>query len=333
MKRALITGITGQDGFYLAQNLLSKGYSVHGMIRKTPSFSLNPRITLHQGDLKDSAALPSLLSKILPDELYHLGAITHERSALDHPELTYKINAEAVFSLLESMKTNFPQLRLFHASSAQILDQSAKSPQNETTPFQTNSPYAKAKLEAHLKCVAYREKYGLYICNGILFNHESPRRGPLFVSKKITLGVAAIKERRLAKITLGNLSAQRDWGYAEEFVEAMWLMLQQDKPDDFVLATGTLISVRQFTTLAFQAAGIEICWTGAGLDEKGFDAKTGDLLVDVSPEFFRETEKRPRVGDASKAKEILGWEAKTDVGTLIHSMITHDLKEAACETH
>src|SRR5579872_1278066 len=307
-KRALITGITGQDGSYLAEFLLEKGYCVHGMVRRSSSPNLDRiqhlagKIQLHEGDLGDSSSLKRIVEKTDPDEVYNLGAMSHVKVSFEMPEYTAEVDAFGVLRLLEAIKTHNPKIRFYQASTSELYGKVKEVPQSEKTPFYPRSPYGVAKLYAYWIVVNYREAYGMYACNGILFNHESPRRGETFVSRKITLAAARIASGLQEKLFLGNLDAKRDWGYAKDFVEGMWLMLQQNGPDDFVLATGVTTTVRDFVEMAFHQAGIPLVWKGKGMEEKGF-GPDGNVLVEVSPEFFRPSEVDLLIGDPRKAKE------------------------------
>lgn len=337
-KKALITGVTGQDGSYLAELLLQKGYEVHGIIRRSSSFNTQriehiyqdphaeeQQLFLHYGDLTDSSNLSRLVERIEPDEIYNLAAQSHVKVSFEVPEYTADVTGMGTLRLLDAIKETGVDTKFYQASTSELYGKVQEVPQSETTPFYPRSPYAAAKLYAYWITVNYREAYDLFACNGILFNHESPRRGKTFVTRKITRAVARIKHGLQERLYLGNMDAKRDWGYAPEFVEGMWLMLQQDEPDDFVLATGETYSVREFTTWAFEHAGMPIRWEGEGIDEKGYHAETGDLLVEVDPAYFRPTEVELLIGDPSKAKEKLGWEAKTDVKKLVEIMVDHDL--------
>lgn len=333
MKRALITGITGQDGSYLAEFLLEKGYEVHGFIRRSSHSNrerirhlCNDRLTLHEGDLGDTSSIASIVEKVFPEEIYHLAAMSHVQGSFAMPEYTADVNALGVLRFLEAVRKINCRIRFYQASTSELFGKVQEVPQRETTPFYPRSPYGVSKLYAYWISVNYRESYGLYVCNGILFNHESPRRGETFVSRKITQGVARIVHGLQDKLVLGNLDSRRDWGYAEDFVKGMWLMLQQTKPDDYILATGKTTTVRQFVELAFQEAGREIVWQGEGLQERGVDALSGKLLVEISPEFFRPCEVDVLLGDPSKAKRILGWEPKTALPELVHLMVQADLQ-------
>lgn len=337
MKVALITGITGQDGSYLAEFLLEKGYAVHGLVRRSSSSNLgrishlckNPslknRFFLQNGDLSDACSLKRIVDIVQPDEIYNLGAMSDVKVSFDIPEYTADIDALGALRLLETIRLTYPKIKFYQASTSELYGKAQEAPQKETTPFYPRSPYGVAKLYAYWAVVNYREAYNLFACNGILFNHESPRRGECFISRKISLGVARIKMGLQEKLALGNLDAQRDWGYAKDFVEGMWLMLQQARPEDYVLATGKVMSVRKFTELAFQEIDIEITWVGKGLNEVGKDRKTGQVLVEVSAEFFRPAEVDYLLGDAAKAKEKLGWQPKTTIEELVKMMVQSDL--------
>ncbi|MCB9990758.1 MAG: GDP-mannose 4,6-dehydratase [Rhodospirillales bacterium] len=329
MKTALITGITGQDGAILAQFLLDKGYDVHGMqlYSATPDtqrieiLQKHERFHLHYGDLTDGGNLHRLVRDIRPDEVYNLGAQSHVKVSFAVPEATAQINALGTLRLLDAVRDT--DARFYQASSSEMFG-SARPPQNEQTPFAPCSPYASAKLYAYWLVRNYRDSYGLHASNGILFNHESPLRGEEFVTRKVSRCVAAIAEGQKERFALGNLDALRDWGHARDYVEGMWMMLQQDKPDDYVLATGQAYSVREFVTLAFSCAGIRIVWRGAGLDEKGYDAANGRVLVTIDPQFFRPNEVNALVGDATKAQQILGWQPKTTLRMLVEDMVAAD---------
>ncbi len=334
-KTALITGITGQDGSYLAELLLEKGYEVFGLIRRSStsrverieSLLKKKGVVLCEGDLADFSSLKKAVEVSSPDEIYNLAAMSHVKSSFDMPEYTANVNALGVLRLLEVVRESNAEIRFYQASTSELFGKAQDVPQSEETPFYPRSPYGIAKQYAYWSVVNYREAYGLYACNGILFNHESPRRGENFVSRKITLGVARIFYGLQEKLLLGNLSAKRDWGYAKDFVEGMWRMLQIEQPGDYVLATGHCFSVREFVTLAFRQIGIEIIWEGIGLMEKGVDAATGKILVEVSPEFFRPTEVDLLIGDYSKAKEALGWSPQTAFADLVALMVEHDLRK------
>ncbi len=333
-KKALITGINGQDGSYLAEFLLEKGYEVHGVIRRASVFTTqridhlrsNNKIALHHGDLNDSTNLGRLIREINPDEVYNLGAQSHVAVSFEVPEYTAEVDGIGAIRLLDAIKSHNLKIRYYQASTSELYGKVREVPQTEKTPFYPRSPYAAAKLYAFWITKNYREAYNLYAVNGILFNHESPRRGETFVTKKITQAVAKIKKGNQEKFSLGNLNSKRDWGYAKEYVEMMWMMLQQDEPDDFVAATNKTFTVRYFVELAFKEIDVEIEWRGKGVDEKGYDKATGTLRVEVNPNYFRPTEVDLLIGDATKAKEKLGWEAKTTLGELVHKMVQYDLK-------
>jgi GDPmannose 4,6-dehydratase len=341
MKKALITGVTGQDGSYLAEFLLKKGYEVHGIVRRTSSFNRerlkniytdakrgHANFYLHYGDMTDSSSIIRILSLVKPDEIYNLAAQSHVKVSFEIPEYTANSDALGVLRILEALKQmNMKHVKFYQASTSELFGLAHETPQKETTPFYPRSPYAVAKLYAYWIVVNYREAYNMKACNGILFNHESERRGENFVTKKITLGVAAIKLGLKEKIYLGNINAKRDWGHAKDYVMAMWLMLQEDTPRDFVIATGETHSVREFVECAFKRVGIDIEWSGTGLQEKGLDKKTGKVLVEIDPRYFRPTEVNILIGDASKAKEKLGWVPKIKFHELVNIMIDHDLKE------
>ncbi|MEN9343686.1 MAG: GDP-mannose 4,6-dehydratase [Chlamydiota bacterium] len=330
-KTALITGITGQDGSYLAELLIEKGYEVHGLVRRssqnnlTRLSSLLSSLVLHEGDLTDSSSIQRIVDEVQPDEVYNLAAMSHVKGSFDMPEYTADVDGLGALRLLNALRSNCPHARFYQASTSELYGKVREVPQTETTPFYPRSPYGVAKLYAYWAVINYREAYNLYACNGILFNHESPRRGETFVSRKITLAVAKIALGLQHRLTLGNLDAKRDWGYAKDFVEGMWLMLQQQIPDDYVLATGYTTTVRDFVDLSFKHVGITIEWRGQGVDEKGFDANSGELLVEVSPEFFRPSEVDLLIGSPAKARKNLGWEPKTTLPELVHMMMESDL--------
>ncbi|UZQ84537.1 GDP-mannose 4,6-dehydratase [Thermoclostridium stercorarium] len=337
MKRALITGITGQDGSYLAEFLLEKGYEVHGLIRRSSidnteriNHLLNgPRkVTLHYGDMTDAGSLSRLLYSIEPDEVYNLAAQSHVKISFDMPKFTADVNAIGTLTLLESIREVNPDIKFYQASSSELFGKVREIPQNENTPFYPRSPYAVSKLYAYWITVNYREAYNLFACNGILFNHESPRRGKNFVTRKITTGIADILAGKTDCLYLGNLDAKRDWGYAGDYVEAIWLILQQDKPDDYVVATGETHTVREFCELAFRNVGINLAWQGEGLDEIGVDKDTGRVLVRVSSEFFRPSEVDLLLGDPTKAKTKLGWQPRVSFEKLVEMMVRSDLQAA-----
>lgn len=337
MKKAIITGITGQDGSYLAELLLEKGYEVHGIVRRSSSFNTErinhllesqpddqQRLFLHFGDLSDSGSLSKLIYKIQPSEFYNLGAQSHVKVSFDIPEYTSDVNALGTLRILESIKEVDPSIKFYQASSSELYGKAREIPQNEKTPFYPRSPYAAAKLYAYWITVNYREAYGLFACNGILFNHESPRRGKTFVTRKITTGIANILNGKQEKLVLGNLNAKRDWGFAGDYVEAMWLMLQQDEPDDYLIATGETHTVREFCEVAFKYTGIKLIWTGEGINEKGIDMETGKELVSVSSKYFRPSEVDLLLGDPSKAKNKLGWVQKVSFEQLVEMMVKSD---------
>lgn len=338
MKKALITGITGQDGSYLAEFLLEKGYDVHGMVRRVSTFNrqriehLFPdmhgrenRIHLHYGDLTDSSSLHRILRDLRPDEVYHLGAQSHVRISFDIPEFTGNTTALSTIRLLEAIRHDSPQTKFYQASSSEMFGAAKEVPQKETTPFYPRSPYGVAKVYAYWATVNYRESYGLHASNGILFNHESPRRGENFVSKKITQGFAQMKVGKLDKLYVGNLNASRDWGYAKDYVEGMWMMLQHEKPGDYVLATNETHTVREFIEEVCRLLNIDFAWDGAGLEEKGVDKKTGKVLIQIDPMYFRPAEVDILKGDYSKAKQELGWEPKVKFKELVKLMLEADM--------
>ncbi|MCL0030159.1 GDP-mannose 4,6-dehydratase [Thermodesulfovibrionales bacterium] len=331
-KRALITGITGQDGSYLAEFLLEKGYKVFGLKRRTSTVTfervkhIQDKITLISGDMHDQSSLLNAVKEIEPDEVYNLAAQSFVPTSWEQPILTGDVTALGVTRILEAIRRVNPKIRFYQASSSEMFGKVQEVPQTERTPFHPRSPYGVAKVYSHWITVNYRESYDMFCCSGILFNHESPRRGLEFVTKKITNGAAMIKLGLANELRLGNLEAKRDWGYAGDYVRAMWLMLQQDEPDDYVIATGKTHSVREFVELAFKEVGIGIVWEGKGLDEKGIDSKTGKALVKVDPEFFRPAEVHQLVGDASKARKKLGWWHEVSFEDLIKIMVDSDMK-------
>ena len=342
MKKALITGITGQDGSYLAEFLLEKGYEVHGIIRRS-SVEYRERIAhlegrvdfiLHYGDLTDSLSLVSLISKVRPDEIYNLAAQSHVQVSFDVPEFTADVDAVGVLRVLEAVRIAglADTCRIYQASTSELYGKVEEVPQSEKTPFHPYSPYAVAKQYGYWIVKEYREAYNMFACSGILFNHESERRGETFVTRKITLAAARIAAGIQDKLYLGNLSSLRDWGYAKDYVKCMYLMLQNDTPDDFVIATGVQHSVREFCTLAFHYAGIELEFKGEGVDEKGYDKATGKVLVEVSPDFFRPTDVVNLLGDPSKAQKELGWDpTETSFEELVRLMTESDMKKVAIE--
>ena len=320
MKKALISGITGQDGSYLAEILLDRGYEVHGIIRRSSTFNrgridhlyiqdkrlMNKRLFLHYGDVTDTSNLNRILEKTEPDEIYNLAAQSHVKVSFDVPEYTAQVDAVGTLRFLDAIRETGVKTRFYQASTSELYGKAQESPQTEKTPFYPRSPYAVAKLYAYWVVINYREAYALFACNGILFNHESPRRGENFVTRKITIAGARIKRGLQEVLTLGNLNAKRDWGYAPEYCEAMWRILQQDKPDDFVIATGETHTVREFAELAFAELGIPLRWEGTGQEEKGISMKSGKVVIAVDPSFYRPTEVELLIGDASKAHTKLG---------------------------
>ena len=328
MKVALITGITGQDGSYLAELLLEKGYEVHGIVRRASLINTHridhiySQIHLHYGDLTDSASLISIIQKIKPDEIYNLGAQSHVKVSFEIPEYTGQVDAMGTLRILEAVRLlgMEKKIRIYQASTSELFGLVQETPQRETTPFHPRSPYGVAKIYGYWILKNYRESYGMYACTGILFNHESPRRGETFVTRKITRALSRISTGEQQVLELGNLNAKRDWGHARDFVEAMWMMLQQDEPDDFVIATGVQYSVREFVEEAAPYFGMNIVWDGEGLDEVGVDRNTGRVVIRVNPKYFRPAEVETLLGDASKAKEKLGWEPKTSFKQLVEEM-------------
>ncbi len=346
-KVALITGITGQDGSFLAEFLIEKGYEVHGIMRRSSSFNTGRiehlyldewvrdmrrkrLVNLHWGDMTDSSSLIRIISEVRPDEIYNLAAQSHVKVSFDVPEFTADADALGVLRLLEAVRIAglADTCRIYQASTSELFGLVQEIPQKETTPFYPRSPYGVAKLYGYWIVKNYRESYGMYCCNGILFNHESERRGETFVTRKITLAAARIAQGFQDKLYLGNLNALRDWGYARDYVECMWLILQQPEPEDFVIATGQYHTVREFCTLAFGEAGIELRWEGDGVDEKGIDVATGKTLVEVDPKYFRPSEVEQLLGDPTKAKITLGWNPqKTSFEDLVKIMVAHDMKK------
>lgn len=346
MKKALITGITGQDGSFLAEFLLEKGYEVHGLLRRSSSFNTariehlyldewvrdmkNKRlVNLHYADMTDSSSLIRIIQMVQPDEIYNLAAQSHVKVSFDVPEYTAEVDAVGTLRLLEAVRILGleKRCRIYQASTSELFGKVQEVPQKETTPFYPRSPYGVAKQYGFWITKNYREAYNMFAVNGILFNHESERRGENFVTRKITLAAARIAQGYQDKLYLGNLNSLRDWGYARDYVECMWLMLQHDTPEDFVIATGEYHSVREFCTIAFQEAGINLRWEGEGVDEKGIDIATGRVLVEVDPKFFRPTEVDQLLGDPTKAKTLLGWNpCKTPFAELVRIMVTNDMK-------
>ena len=336
MKKALVTGINGQDGSYLAELLLEKGYEVHGIVRRTSSFSrgrIDPlgeadgpgRLELHYGDMGDEKNLRKLVEKVRPDEVYNLASQSHVGISFEMPEYSTNVNALGTLRLLEAIHDYAPAARFFQASSSELFGEAAESPQTEQTPFRPNSPYAVAKLYAYWMVVNYRQTYGICASNGILFNHESPRRGENFVTRKITRTVARISQGLETRLSIGNMDARRDWGYAPDYVRAMWRMLQQEQGGDWVVATGELHSVREFIERAFAHVGIGIEWRGEGVKEKGIDASDGKVLVEVNPRYYRPVDIDSVLGDASKARKELGWKPSVKFDQLVDIMMDADL--------
>ncbi len=334
MKKAFITGITGQDGSYLSELLLEKGYEVHGILRRSSVFTTqriehlfnNEHFHTYHGDLADSSNLHRLISSIQPDEVYNLGAQSHVAVSFEVPEYTAEVDGVGTIRLLDAIRDMKVPARFYQASTSELFGGLPETaPQSETTPFYPKSPYGAAKLYSYWVTVNYRESYDMFACNGILFNHESPRRGETFVTKKITKAVAAISKGYKDYLTLGNLDSKRDWGYAKEYVEAMWLMLQQPKADDFVIATGKTFTIRQFVEFAFEEIGIRIIWSGNGIDEVGIDEKTGKILVKIDSKYFRPSEVEFLWGNPEKANKQLKWSTKTDVKALCKMMVKYDL--------
>ena len=343
MKKALITGITGQDGSYLAELLLEKGYEVHGMKRRASSFNTqridhlyqdihnpNLKFKLHYGDLTDSTNIIRLIQEIQPDEIYNLAAQSHVKVSFDEPEYTANSDGIGTLRLLEAIRLLGlgDKTKFYQASTSELFGKVQETPQKETTPFYPRSPYACAKLYAYWITVNYRESYNLFACNGILFNHEGPRRGETFVTRKITRAAVRILLGMEEKLYLGNLDSKRDWGHAKDYVEGMWRILQQDKPEDFVLATGVTTSIRDFCNMAFKELDIDLVWQGRGVDEKGIDKKTGKVLIEVDPRYFRPAEVDLLLGDSAKARQKLGWKPEYDLQTMVKEMVAKDLEEA-----
>ena len=344
-KVALITGITGQDGSYLAEFLTEKGYDVHGLLRRSSSFNTGRiehlyldewvrdmkkqrPINLHWADMTDSSSLIRIIGEVRPTEIYNLAAQSHVKVSFEVPEYTADVDATGVLRLLEAVRICGleKQCRIYQASTSELYGKVQEVPQKETTPFYPRSPYSVAKLYGYWIVKNYRESYRMYCCNGILFNHESERRGETFVTRKITLAACRIKQGFQDKLYLGNLDAKRDWGYAKDYVECMWMMLQQEQPEDFVIATGEMHTVREFCELAFKEAGIDIRWEGQGVNEKGIDTQTNRVLIEVDPKYFRPCEVEQLLGDPTKAKTMLGWNpTKTSFRELIKKMVEHDM--------
>jgi len=342
MKKAFITGVTGQDGSYLSELLLEKGYEVHGLVRRSSFFNrgriedirqktkASGQFQLHYGDMTDSTSLNKLIATIQPDEVYNLAAQSHVAVSFATPDYTAQVDGMGTLRLLDAINSLGlkNKTRFYQASTSELYGKVMETPQKETTPFYPRSPYGVAKLYAHWITINYRESYDLFACSGILFNHESPRRGENFVTRKITMTLAQILQGKADTLSLGNLGAKRDWGYAKDYVEGMWLMLQQDKPEDYVLATGEQQTVREFVNLAFGFCGIKLDWQGSGENEKGVDKATGKVLVEVNPKYFRPAEVETLLGDCTKAKTQLGWAPKTSFKELVEMMVRNDLKLA-----
>ncbi len=345
-KRALITGVTGQDGSYLAELLLSKGYEVHGIKRRSSSFNtarvdhlyedvheVNRHFTLHYGDMTDSTNLIRMIQEVQPDEIYNLAAQSHVHVSFETPEYTANADGMGTLRILEALRIlGMAKTRFYQASTSELYGKVVETPQKETTPFYPRSPYGVAKLYAYWITVNYRESYGMHASNGILFNHESPRRGETFVTRKITRAVAAIIAGDQDRLYLGNLDSMRDWGHARDYVEGMWRMLQQDTPGDYVLATGRTVSVREFVSTAFQVAGVDIEWRGKGVEERGFVRGTDRCLIEVDPRYFRPTEVDLLLGDPTKAERELGWRATTTLEEMIIEMVNSDIQEHAANS-
>ena len=336
MKKALITGVTGQDGSYLAEILLEKGYEVHGIIRRSSSFNTGrinhiindkqykDQFFFHHGDVTDASNLNRILETVGPDEIYNLAAQSHVQVSFEIPDYTAQVDALGTLRFLDAIRETRLETKFYQASTSELFGKVQETPQKETTPFYPRSPYGVAKLYAYWIIVNYRESYDLFACNGILFNHESPRRGETFVTRKITRAAARIKEGLQDTLLLGNLNAKRDWGYAPEYCEGMWRMLQQEKPEDFILATGENHTIREFCELAFNELDMEIEWQGKGIDEIGLNAKTGNKLIGIDKKYYRPTEVDHLLGDATKAKKELGWEAKMPFEELVKIMVQSD---------
>jgi GDPmannose 4,6-dehydratase len=343
MKKALITGITGQDGSYLTELLLEKGYEVHGIIRRASTFNThridylfedeeigNKKLFLHYGDLTDSSNLNRLIEKIQPDEIYNLAAQSHVQVSFEVPEYTAEADGVGTLRLLDAIRETGVKCKFYQASTSELFGGLPHTaPQSEITPFYPKSPYGVAKLYSYWITVNYRESYNIFACNGILFNHESPRRGETFATRKITRAVASIMAGKQEKLSLGNLDSKRDWGFAGDYVEAMWRILQQNTPKDYVIATNETHTVREFAELAFKEVGIDLDWRGRGVDEKGYDKESGRLLVDINPKYFRPAEVDLLWGDCTLAEKELGWERKVDFPGLVKMMVDSDMKEIA----
>lgn len=352
MKTALITGVTGQDGSYLAEFLLEKGYEVHGIIRRSSSYNQerledllteeeanvllnNSNFHLHYGDITDALNITKIIGEVQPDEIYNLAAQSHVRVSFDMPGYTLDVDAKGTLNILEAVRILGlkEKTRVYQASTSELFGKVQEVPQKETTPFYPRSPYGVAKIYGFWITKNYRESYNMFAVNGILFNHESERRGETFVTRKITLAAARIAQGKQKKLSLGNLESLRDWGYAKDYVECMWLILQHDKPEDFVIATGEMHTVREFVELAFKHVGIEIEWTGSGVEEQGVNKATGEVIVDVDPKFFRPAEVEQLLGDPNKAKTLLGWNpTKTSFSELVRKMVNFDMEKVKTET-
>lgn len=331
-KIGLILGVTGQDGSYLAELLLEKGYEVHGIIRRSSSFNTQrldhifDKLKLHFGDITDTLSIEHIVQNVKPDEIYNLAAQSHVHVSFELPEYTGQVDGLGVLRLLETVKNYCPNTKIYQASTSELYGKALAIPQNEKTQFNPVSPYAIAKQYAFSICKNYRDSYKMFVSNGILFNHESPRRGSTFVTKKITEALVKIKNGEQKTLKLGNLNSKRDWGYALDYVYGMWLMLQQDKPDDFVLATGETHTIKEFIEEAAPYVGFDIEWSGDGINEKGIDKNTGKVIVEVDPKYFRPSEVDLLLGDPTKAKDILGWQPKVKFKELVKIMIEHDIK-------
>jgi len=331
-KIALITGITGQDGSFLAEILLDKGYVVHGIIRRSSSINTDridhifDKITLHYGDVTDSSRINELISTIKPNEIYNLAAQSHVRVSFDIPYYTAQVDAMGTLNILDAMRTHVPKAKFYQASTSELFGKAQEVPQKETTPFYPRSPYGVAKIYGYWIVNNYREAYDLFACNGILFNHESERRGRTFITRKVVTKLIDVKYGKIESMSIGNLEAKRDWGYAKEYCEAMWLMLQQDEPKDFVIATGKTYKVREFIEKVAKKLDFDLYWEGSGVDEVGIDKNTGKTIITINPRYFRPSEVDLLIGDPTKAKKELGWEAKVDLDQLIDIMVESDLK-------
>ncbi len=346
MKKALITGITGQDGSYLTELLIEKGYEVHGIIRRSSSFNTERidhiyqdphekgvKLFLHYGDLSDASNISRIIERIQPDEIYNLGAQSHVQVSFEQPEYTGNVDGLGTLRLLDAIKDSKLNVKFYQAGSSEMFGKVQETPQKETTPFYPRSPYACAKVYAHWLTVNYRESYGLFACNGILFNHESPRRGGTFVTKKITNALAQMAMGKQDRLYLGNLDAKRDWGYARDYVEAMWQMLQQDTPDDYVVATGETHSVREFVEYATKKLGLAIEWQGEGLNEIGIDTKTGKTIIEIDKKYFRPAEVDMLLGDATKAKEKLDWKPSVTFHELVDMMLVAEFEALGADAN